>query len=45
MKAAGRVGYGYVDILTPGDINDASIGASVHGVPFDDAAVTVVLDG
>ena len=36
------VGYGNVDTLAPGDIDDASIGASV---PFDNAAVTVVLDG
>ena len=42
---SGGVGYGNVDILAPGNIDDACIGASVPGVSFDCAAVTVVLDG
>ena len=33
-------------MLAPGDIDDdASIGASVPGVPFEDATVAAVLDG
>ena len=45
-ESSGGVGYyGNVDILAPGDIDDAGIGASVPGVPFNDAAVTIVLDG
>ena len=43
---SGGVGYGNVDILAPGNnIDDACVGASVPGVSFDCAAVTVVMDG
>ena len=45
MIESSRVGNGNINILAPRNIDDACIGASVPGVPFDDTTVVVVLNG
>ena len=40
----GRVGDRDVDVLAPGEVDDACISAGIASVPLDDAAVAVVLD-
>ena len=45
VPESSRIGDGNINVLSPRYRDDACIGASVPGVPFDDATVAIVLNG